>query len=58
MKECVWKESVRKMPKEKSYEIDMCNGSILKNMIIYAMPLMCSGILQLLFNAADIVIVG
>ena len=46
------------MQKEKSNKIDMCNGSIPKNMIIYALPLMCSGILQLLFNAADIVIVG
>ena len=40
------------------YEIDMCSGSILKKMLIFAIPLMCSSILQLLFNAADIVVVG
>ena len=42
----------------KSYEIDMCNGPILKKLLIFAVPLMCSSILQLLFNAADIVVVG
>lgn len=42
----------------KRYEIDMCNGPILKKMLIFAVPLMCSSILQLLFNAADIVVVG
>ena len=42
----------------KKYEIDMCNGPLLKQIIIFAVPLMLSGILQLLFNAADIVVVG
>ncbi len=42
----------------KSYEMDMCNGPILKKMLLFTIPLMCSGILQLLFNAADIVVVG
>ncbi len=40
------------------FEIDMCNGSILKKMLLFAIPLMFSSILQLLFNAADIVVVG
>lgn len=44
--------------KSASYEIDMCNGPILKKMILFAVPLMCSSVLQLLFNAADIVVVG
>lgn len=43
---------------KKSYEMDMCNGSIFKKLLIFALPLMLSGILQLLFNAADIVVVG
>ena len=43
---------------KKKYEIDMCNGPILKKMLIFALPLMLSSILQLLFNAADIVVVG
>ncbi len=42
----------------KSYEIDMCNGPLLGKIILFAVPLMLSGILQLLFNAADIVVVG
>lgn len=44
--------------KKKKYEMDMCNGSILKKMLLFAVPLMCSSILQLLFNAADVVVVG
>jgi putative MATE family efflux protein len=43
---------------KKKYEIDMCSGSVFKKMILFAVPLMCSSILQLLFNAADIVVVG
>ena len=42
----------------KKYEIDMCSGSVFKKMLLFAIPLMCSSILQLLFNAADIVVVG
>ena len=40
------------------YKIDMCNGPIFRKMLVFALPLMCSSILQLLFNAADIVVVG
>ena len=42
----------------KKYEIDMCNGPLLKKILIFYFPLMLSGVLQLLFNAADIVVVG
>ncbi len=42
----------------KKYEIDMCNGPLLGKMLIFAIPLMLSGILQLLFNAADTIVVG
>lgn len=42
----------------KKYEIDMCSGSVFQKMLLFAIPLMCSSILQLLFNAADIVVVG
>ncbi len=42
----------------KSYAIDMCEGSLLPKMLRFALPLMCSSILQLLFNAADVVVVG
>ena len=36
----------------------MCEGSILPKMLKFAVPLMLSSILQLLFNAADVVVVG
>lgn len=42
----------------KKYEIDMCNGPILGKMLMFAVPLMLSSMLQLLFNAADVVVVG
>ena len=42
----------------KSYEVDMTEGSILKKMIVFAFPLMVSGMLQLLFNAVDVIVVG
>ena len=44
--------------KKSKYEIDMCNGSILDKLISFSVPLMLSGILQLLFNAVDIIVVG
>ena len=44
--------------RRKSYEIDMCNGAILPKMLQFALPLMFSGILQLMFNAADVMVVG
>lgn len=40
------------------YEIDMVNGTIMPKLITFAIPLMFSGILQLLFNAVDIIVVG
>ena len=44
--------------KKKSYEIDMCHGPLFGKIIMFSIPLMLSGILQLLFNAADVVVVG
>ncbi len=54
------KEVRRAMEKgaSKKYEIDMCNGPLLGKIMVFYIPLMLSGILQLLFNAADIVVVG
>ena len=40
------------------YEIDMCNGSLMDKLVSFSLPLMLSGILQLMFNAVDIVVVG
>lgn len=44
--------------KENKYEIDMCSGTILPKLLRLTLPLMLSSVLQLLFNAADIIVVG
>ena len=44
--------------KMKKYEMDLCNGPILPKMLAFTLPIVCSSILQLLFNAADIIVVG
>ena len=44
--------------KSNKYEIDMCNGTLMDKLISFSLPLMLSGILQLLFNAVDIIVVG
>lgn len=36
----------------------MCNGTIMDKLISFALPLMLSGVLQLMFNAVDIIVVG
>ena len=36
----------------------MCSGAILPKLLLFALPLIGSSILQLLFNAADVVVVG
>ena len=41
-----------------SYKIDMCNGPVLPKVIAFSLPLMLSSCLQLLFNAADVIVVG
>lgn len=42
----------------RNYQIDMTTGSILPKMAAYSVPLVLSGILQLLYNAADVIVVG
>ena len=42
----------------KSYEMDMCHGPLLRKLLVFSLPVMLSGVLQLLFNAADIIVVG
>lgn len=41
-----------------SKEIDMLNGNLFKKIIVFAIPVMLSSILQLLFNACDLMVVG
>ena len=44
--------------KSRRYEMDMTRGRLTPQVLIYAGPLILSGILQLLYNAADVVVVG
>jgi len=44
--------------KNKKYEIDMCSGNLFKKIIIFCIPLALMGILQLLYNTADLIVVG
>ena len=46
------------MARAKRYEMDMTQGALLPKVLMFSLPLIASGILQLLFNAADMVVVG
>ncbi|MCM1133750.1 MAG: MATE family efflux transporter [Ruminococcus flavefaciens] len=43
---------------QKNSTDDMTEGPLLKKIILYTLPIIMTGILQLLFNAADLVVVG
>lgn len=49
---------MEKIVKKKSYEIDMTSGKFFKKIVLFCIPLMLTGILQLLYNAADLIVVG
>ena len=42
----------------KNKEMDLTSGALLPKILLYTVPLILSGVLQLLFNAADLVVVG
>ena len=44
--------------KIKNYELDMASGSVLIKMLKFTLPLICSSILQILFNVTDIIVIG
>lgn len=44
--------------REKTYTMDLTEGSIVKKLISFALPLMASSMLQLMFNAVDVMVVG
>ncbi|MBE6113523.1 MAG: MATE family efflux transporter [Erysipelotrichaceae bacterium] len=46
------------MSSKNTQTVDMINGSLLKNTIIFAVPLMLTQFLSILFNAADTIVVG
>ena len=43
---------------KKTNTIDMTKGSIVKNLLSFAIPLILTSLLQLAFNAADIIVIG
>ena len=42
----------------KTYEMDLCSGSLWKKILLFSIPLMFSNILQVLFNMSDVAVVG
>ena len=54
----VTKASENKIKKSQDRGIDMLHGPLAGKIILFTIPIMISGILQLLFNAADIIVVG
>lgn len=48
----------RNSPQKAAKKMDICGGPLAKNILLYTLPLMASGMLQLLFNAADSIVVG
>ena len=42
----------------RSYELDMTHGKLIPKVAAFALPLMATSILQLLYNAADVIVVG
>lgn len=42
----------------KSFEMNMSEGPLLRKIIIFALPLIATNVLQLLFNAADVAVLG
>lgn len=43
---------------QKSLAMDLTTGPMLKKIVLFSLPLAASSILQLLFNAADVIVVG
>lgn len=46
------------MQKQKKHEMDLCEGSLWKKILIFSVPLMFSNILQVIFNTSDVAVVG
>lgn len=49
---------VLKLKRNQKYEMDMCNGNLFFKIIKFSIPLALMGILQLLYNAADLIVVS
>lgn len=42
----------------KDHDIDMCSGPLFSKILIFAFPIIAMNVLQLMFNAADMIVVG
>lgn len=42
----------------RKYELDMCSGPLFSKIVLFSIPLILTGILQLLYNAVNIIVVG
>ncbi len=47
-----------RIPAHKSSSVDLLHGSILRSMLVFAIPLFFSGVFQQLYNTMDTVIIG
>ena len=43
---------------EKRYSLNMTSGPFLKKILVFSVPLMLTGLLQLAYNTADVIVVG
>ena len=51
-------DAAKSNQKAKSHQIDMTAGPIFSKLLVFSVPLILSSLLQLLFNAADVIVVG
>lgn len=54
----MYNKDIRGVCMAKSYHIEMSEGNLLKNILLFSIPLMLTTLLQMLFNAADTIVVG
>lgn len=55
---CRFCDIINYMTSLKKHNINMLDGPLLKNVLLFSLPIMLSNLLQIAFNAADTVIVG
>ncbi|MBE6358863.1 MAG: MATE family efflux transporter [Lentisphaerae bacterium] len=46
------------LKRKQSYQVDMCHGPLLWQIIRFTIPLIISGVLQMLFHSADLIVIG
>lgn len=52
------REGVSEMSLLKRRDVDMTSGSIFRNIVIFVLPLILTNLLQMLYNATDMIVVG